>query len=300
MSRLIPEEMRIKQINAIPNIAFVSWVDGYKGNTSKANVRCSSDGFEWIATPSGLINQNLGCPQCSGKRRWTAKERIEQINKLEGIEFVSWHGCYKNKNSKANVRCLVDGTEWSSCVNNLVNGLQGCPKCSRISGGISRRVCEDDVISKINNRNGIAFVGWVSCYTGNMSYAIVKCKVDGYIWSAKVSKLTHKGTGCPMCARTGFNKGKTGYLYALRSECGQHVKVGISNDPKRRHKELQKRTPFKFNLIEKVSGDGVKISELEKHFHTKYERAGFTEFDGATEWLICCDELLGELRSINA
>ena len=139
--RLIPEEMRIKQINTIPNIAFVSWVDGHKGNTSKANVRCSNDGFEWIATPSGLINQNLGCPQCSGKRRWTAKERIEQINKLEGIEFVSWHGCYKNKNSKANVRCLVDGTEWASCVNNLVNGLQRCPKCSRISGGISRRVC---------------------------------------------------------------------------------------------------------------------------------------------------------------
>jgi len=48
-------------------------------------------------------------------------------------------------------------------------------------------------------------------------------------------------------------------------------------------------------MVEQISGDGSKIAELEKYFHGKYERAGFTGFDGATEWLACSDELLGEL-----
>lgn len=77
-----------------------------------------------------------------------------------------------------------------------------------------------------------------------------------------------------------------------------YVKIGISNDPKRRHSELEKRTPFKFGIVEQISGDGAKIAKLEKHFHSKYERAGFTGFDGCTEWLICTPQLLDELREL--
>ena len=78
----------------------------------------------------------------------------------------------------------------------------------------------------------------------------------------------------------------------------KYVKVGISNDPKRRQKRLEKRTPFKFNIVEQLDGDGTKIAELEKYFHNKYERAGFTGFDGCTEWLVCTPQLLEELREL--
>lgn len=111
--------------------------------------------------------------------------------------------------------------------------------------------------------------------------------------------MVNMGTGCPRCAKYGYQLDKTGYLYALRSECGRYVKIGISNNPSQRHRQLELATPFNFNLVEQVHGDGVKIAGLEKSFHEKYESAGFTGFSGATEWLVFSDELLSELRSLS-
>ena len=221
-------EQRIKDAGA-GRYEFVRWaVNGEFGSLKKCVVRCVNDGFEWSTVVSNLVNKGHGCPQCARNRRWTAEGRIEQINKLEGIEFVSWSNGYKNASSKANVRCEVDGFEWIAAISDLVN----------------------------------------------------------------------KGSGCPKCSKSGYNKSKTGTIYALRSECGQYVKVGISNNQSQRHKQLELATPFIFSCIEKFEGDGTKIAALEKHFHNKYERAGFVGFDGCTEWLICTPELLEELRKL--
>lgn len=293
--RIWTELERIEQINKMENIRFVSWLDGYKNAFSKANVRCLNDGFEWSAQVNCLINHARGCPQCSNLRRWTDEDRIKQINDIDNIEFVSWVGEYKNHRSKANIRCTIDNFEWSAEVSSLINGGRGCPNCSR-----KRRWTAEERIEHINKLENIEFISWLDGYKDACSKANVKCEIDGFEWTASVSNLVNKGSGCPKCSRHGFNQAKTGYLYALRSECGMYVKVGISNKPNARHAQLEKRTPFKFNLVEQFSGDGTKIAELEKHFHKKYEIAGFNGFDGATEWLACSDELLGELRTINA
>ena len=273
---------------------FIRWdVDGEFGSSKKCVVRCIKDGYEWPARSSNLINNGSGCPHCSGHRIWTVDERIDQINSLENILFLSWVGLYKNQHSKANVKCTVDGFKWSAIVNDLVNGGHGCPRCAGVG-----RWASDERIEQINSLENIEFVSWVDGYKNNHSKANVKCTTDGFKWSATVNHLVNQGRGCPYCAKYGYQLDKKGYLYALRSECGQYVKVGISNDPKRRHNELEKRTPFKFNIVEQLDGDGTKIAELEKYFHNKYESAGFKSFDGATEWLVCTPELIQELRGL--
>lgn len=291
--RMWTSEERVKQINKLYNIKFVSWVGDYKGSKSKANVRCTIDGFEWSAAINDLVNKGSGCPNCSGNRRRTEEERIEQINSLENISFISWVDGYKNSYSRANVRCKIDGFEWRAGVGYMVNNGSGCPRCAGL-----RRWTPEERIEQINSRENIEFIYWVDGYNGNDSKANVRCEIDGFEWIAAVRELVNKGTGCPRCAKSGYDPSKIGTLYAMRSECGQYVKVGISNDPKRRHKELERRTPFKFNLVERISGDGAKIAELEKHFHSKYERAGFARFDGCTEWLVYTPELLEELRNL--
>ena len=273
---------------------FVRWaVDGEFGALKKCVVRCLVDNYEWNTRVNSLINFGCGCPQCVSQRRWTADERIKQINKLENIVFVSWLDGYKNAYSKANVRCSVDNYVWSARVVNLVNDGSGCPQC----GGV-KRWAEEERIEQINSLENIEFISWADWYKGSRSKANVRCEVDGFEWSVSVSNLVSSGTGCPKCANGGYDPSKTGTLYALRSECGQYVKVGISNNPKRRHKGLERETPFKFHVIEQISGDGSRIAELEKHFHNKYERAGFKSFDGATEWLVCTPELVEELRGL--
>lgn len=97
----IPEEIRIQQINELPNIEFIKWESFHKNTNSKAIVRCSIDGHEWAASINNLVDGGYGCPKCSKKIRWTECDRISQINSIGGIEFLRWESNYKNAYSKA-------------------------------------------------------------------------------------------------------------------------------------------------------------------------------------------------------
>lgn len=277
----IPADARAKQINALPNINFVRWDGAYKNAQSKAMCRCAIDGFEWVAGISSLLDQGTGCPQCSGKRRWTAEERIAQINAKPNINFVRWEGCgYVNSNSKAICRCEIDGYEWASAVDNLINGKgSGCPQCAG-----RRSWSAEDREEQINALSNIEFVRWDGTYKNAHSKAICRCAIDGHEWSISVNNLRN-GRGCPKCSKHGFNRAKNGALYILRSECGAMVKIGISNNYEQRHAILKRKTPFDWSCIEILHGDGATIAEWEKEFHSWTEQVGFKDqFDGSTEW----------------
>jgi hypothetical protein len=279
--RVTAEETRIQQINDLPNISFVRWVDGYRNNRSKAICRCDLDGYECAASADGLVNGRSGCHQCAGVRRWTAEERIRQINSLPNISFVRWADVFKNAKSKAVCRCEVDGYEWAAEVNCLVNARNKCPQCTdRIPRPAEKR------IAQINALPNIFFVRWADVYKNSFSKAVCRCDLDGHEWATAVDSLLNAGTGCPACAQSGFNPATPGTLYILRSECGTMVKIGISNNHEQRHGQLKRATPFDWHCIELLhSDDGSLIAELEKELHSWTEQAEFREpFDGYTEW----------------
>ena len=284
-----------KRINDVGSgrYEFVRWyVDGEFGSNKRVVVSCVSDGFEWSTKACNLTHNGNGCPQCSGVRRWTAEERSAQINSLSHCKFIMWKSGFKNNKSIAVVEC-TNGHRWNVSVNNLICIGQKCPECQGV-----KRWSDIDRIKQINKIEGVSFVCWPDGgYINEYSRATVKCYECESTWSPIVSSIL-SGNGCPKCANSGYNPSKTGTLYALRSECGKYVKVGISNKPSKRHRKLERSTPFQFSLIEQISGDGDKIRNLEKHIHSKYDSAGFTGFDGATEWLICTPKLLEELREL--
>ena len=279
-NRIRTASERIAQINERPNIQFVRWEGGYKNSRSKAVCRCSIDGYEWSAEVQNLARLGTGCPQCARTKRWTEDERIAQINEKPNIEFVRWEGEYKTKRSKAVCRCLIDGYEWSTEVQNLVRLGTGCPQCAG-----KRRWTASERIAQINERPDIEFVRWESEYKNNLSRAVCRCQIDGCEWAVSVNHLVSHNSGCPACAKSGYDPSKPGTLYALRSECGSMVKIGISNDHRRRHRELAATTPFEWRCIELVHGEGAKIAELEQELLGKTEPIDFGEqFDGYTEW----------------
>lgn len=274
----IPAHVREQQINNLPNITFVRWDGEYGGVFSKAVCRCDAD-HEWSAGVNHLIYTGSGCPECAGNRRWTASERVEQINNLPNITFVHWLGGYRNGNSKAAYRCDT-GHEWSASVSSLLNHGSGCPECYNTK----RRIPSDERVEQISTLPNITFVRWDGEYRNVRSKAVCRCDI-GHEWSARVDSLINLGTGCPQCAKHGYNPAKPGTLYALRSECGAMVKIGISNDHQRRHRELADTTPFDWSCVELLHGDGALIAGLEKAFHGMTEPAVFaTPFDGYTEW----------------
>lgn len=288
----IQESIRIQQINDIKNTIFIRWVNGYKNAYSRAIVKCAVDGYEREMSVNGLVNGSTGCPQCSGKRRLTQSEREAQICALENIEFLRWVDNCTSRKSKAVVRCSLDGYEWTAAVGNLVNNGSGCPRCAG-----NQKWTVDKSIEEINKLNNIRFIGFDGEYKNMNSQANVVCLVDGTEWKTSVTKLVTSGYGCPKCAKYGFDKSRAGTLYALRSECGRFVKIGISNKPEQRLSQLKTATPFHFSVIERIAGHGSEMAKLERHFHSKYENAGLSGFHGSTEWLTFSDALYKEIVS---
>ena len=292
MPAKIPAHIREQQINTLPNITFVHWDGEYRGARSKAVVRCTVDGHEWSARVSNLLDQGTGCPECSrktgvDKQRIHAHVREQEINELTGITFIRWDGEYRNNLSKAIVSCAEDH-KWSASVSSLVNKKHGCPECAADK---KRKPCCERV-AQINELPNVIFVRWEDEYTNCYSKAICRCSV-GHEWCASVSNLLDQGTGCPQCVTSGYNPSKPGTLYALRSECGTMVKIGISNNYERRHRELTKATPFSWDCTELLHGDGALIASLEKALHGMTEPVEFTEpFHGYTEWRKWTPELV--------
>ncbi|WP_220467925.1 MULTISPECIES: hypothetical protein, partial [unclassified Colwellia] len=61
-----------------------------------------------------------GCPKCKGNYRFSAEERIEQIDQLEGIEFKSFEGEYKGNTTRVNVFCHIHQFSWVATLANLL------------------------------------------------------------------------------------------------------------------------------------------------------------------------------------
>lgn len=281
MPATIPAHVREQQINELPNISFVRWEGEYRGAHSKAICRCEIDGFEWAVSVANLISHGRGCPQCAGQRRWTANERIEQINAKPNISFVRWEGVYTGVRTKAICLCEIDGFEWAVSVNDMINNVRGCPQCAG-----NRRWTAEERIYQINELKNIEFTSWIDGYNGVNSKANVRCSVDNFEWRSSVNDLVNGGYGCPACAQGGYNPAAPGTLYILRSDCGRMVKIGISNSYKKRHAQLKRATPFNWHCIELLhNNDGAFIAKAEKELHSLTEQAQFSEpFDGYTEW----------------
>lgn len=212
--------------------------------------------------------------------RIPAHIREQQIDNLPNIRFVRWDGEYRNTLSKAVCRCTVDGFEWSASVGNLLSHGRGCPECAVQR----RRTPSDERVKQINNLPSIKFVRWDGEYRNCLSKAVCRCGA-GHEWSSTVNHLVSNGSGCPECAKSGYSQCKSGTLYALRSECGTMIKIGISNDYAARHTTLRRTTPFDWSCVEMIHGDGALIAGLEKALHGLTEPAVFkNSFDGYTEW----------------
>lgn len=101
---------------------------------------------------------------------------------------------------------------------------------------------------------------------------------------------------CLGCVSFGFDITGVGFLYVLRSDCGQYMKIGNRNKPNQRQAQLSKATPFSFKRIEIIEGQGEQIANLEKELLTKYQPVEFdSQFNGYSEWRLWDDSVRGYL-----
>ena len=82
------------------------------------------------------------------------------------------------------------------------------------------------------------------------------------------------------------NKNKK-FIYAISN--GNNIKIGISNNPKRRLKQLNTGSDKNLYLLGYFEGD----LELEKWIHNNFVKVRFN-----SEWMIASQELLEYLNSV--
>lgn len=218
-------------------------------------------------------------------RKISKSDREVQLSALalaDGYEFAGWVGEYIGNRTYVKFRCEVHG-DWSVKLSSFATAGNRCVGCYAARKRVPRDECETK-LHALALADGLTFVGWVTEYKDVQSRAIMHCAAHGN-WSVSVNNFANGGSRCPACASYGYSSGVPGTLYALLSECGSMVKIGISKNMARRHRELSRYTPFKFTILRELPNtDGSIPPTLEKLFHDQFPSAGLTGFDGATEW----------------
>ena len=286
MPAKIKEVDYIRRINSIDGIEFSSWVGKFHGSHSRVAVSCDA-GHRWEARLNSLVNDGNGCPHCAGTAKVSEQDRISRIP--DGINFIEWVEPFKNAKSKMLVECSNGHRFTTSSL--YLRCATPCPKCRDLN-----KISSDDFIERLPD--GVNFIRWDGCIENSRGRMVVMCNI-GHQWSASVSNLTSLSSGCPRCSKSGYDQSKVGFLYALRSGCGRYIKIGITNKPQRRHRELRKATPFAFDVIEVFEfADGSEAMKEEARILSSNKSARMMGFQGATEWLMATNELFAMIENL--
>lgn len=107
------------------------------------------------------------------------------------------------------------------------------------------------------------------------------------------------GKRCSGRADHGFKRTeKKAYVYFLESVSAGAIKIGVTHNKYERIKKLIKNTPFQFDVIKIVKTSGINAAKMESHFHKKFKNAGFSGFDGCTEWVMKTPLLMEEIEKV--
>ena len=190
-------EKTVNKIN--PHIKIIG---NYRKAIEPIEVECKIDGYIWSTTPNSILN-GQGCPKCGIKLQAEKKRKTQEQFEKEveekfnnKIEIISKYTGIKDI---VKCRCKVDGYEWETTGNTLLNNsIIGCPICrGKINGDRCRKSNEQFLkeLSFINPN-----IEPLETYIDGHSKIKCKCKIHNYIWYTAPNKILHKTTGCPKCA----------------------------------------------------------------------------------------------------
>lgn len=251
------------------------------GSENPVKFRCNK-GHEFERKPSLILrtkgNGGGKCPICfkENPRSFALSPELVQerfgsygsglkLIRFEGSTKPAEFSCGKGHNFKIRLSDLKK--------------LGDCPVCT---GHID--LTEDMIKNRlIHDARGITLVG---SYLGARVKNIFQC-LQGHQWDAQVHQI-FRGAGCPHCAKYGVH-GKTGvFIYVMRYEELGLVKIGISNDPRRRNIDLMRAIGssvkiFRVYAFGKGKGSDMKKIEDKAKAHFADHHMGLSGFDGATE-----------------
>lgn len=261
------------EINSILAAKNITMLGAYKNWKTPVQVKCNLDGYVWSTRLQDLANGH-GCHQCKGVPRISESEVDDYVAKKQ-IERVS---PFLGKKKKTTWKCLKDAYVWDSTFSDMLIQNQGCPKCAK-NAPLSKEGINADLLTK-----NIELVDYAGRTQAKSLFRCLSCE---FRWATTVSCVRHE-TGCPRCAKRGFDSSLPCVVYfgALELNNRIYYKVGISSkDALGRLKDCHRA----FDLMHTEEyANGLVAREREVHLHSKYAfyrdaalrkelKSGFTE-----------------------
>jgi hypothetical protein len=257
------------------------------------------DGY-FISTKSNLVNNGNKPCGCSKKPEWEDWQYLilaRRAGEKKGFVVHGFAEEFKNQKTKLSLECLKDGHKWVASINNVVNSLQGCPKCSG-----NARPTEQEALQKcidICKEMKYDSIGFVDGYKNQRSRFEYNCKIHGK-QSVRYHNFVNNGTRCNGCAKdkkkeldTGFygfypeRVDEQDYLYILNFN-NEFIKVGRSFDVERRIPELQRESGIKEIIKLRIfTATHQEIYDLEQELHNELRELNFQHY---IEWSNECFE----------
>lgn len=193
-------------------------------------------GHIWKAVVTSRIRGN-GCPYCAGKFVLQGVSDLETTHPEIALRAYGWSPKELSFGSskKCSWKCGF-GHIYESTVAHQVQG-QGCPICA---GKIVLEGFND--LSTTHPSIAKDAFEWdpTKVTAGSNKRFWWKCELD-HRWMTSVHSRTNMNSGCPTCAKSGFDPNKDGWLYFLEHPDWEMFQIGITNQPDKRlarHKSL--------------------------------------------------------------
>ena len=183
--RMTTEEFREKLLNISPEIIVLG---EFKNARRNIRVKCSRCGYEWDASPDGLLNKGTGCPSCAHTLRKTNDQFISEL--AVANPNITVIGEYSGDSKKVKVCCRICGYEWEAIPSNLLR-KEGCPKCA---GNLKKT--HSQFVQELSKKNPNIEI--LDQYTNSHAKIEAKCLICGHVWKTPPVSLL-RGLGCPKC-----------------------------------------------------------------------------------------------------
>ncbi len=207
------------------------------GSTSRRNWKCNL-GHTWSATVIGRTQGEKDCPFCTGMKTWSGFNDLATTHPHLAPEADGWDPTkiHAGTNKKLNWKC-TRGHRWSASGSSRSAEETGCPTCSNkiVEIGFNDLATTHPELAKEAH-------GWdpKTLVAGSNKKVKWMCG-NGHPWSAVVAnRATGRETGCPTCAKSGFDPNIDAWLYLLEHHDWEMLQIGITNSPDARLKKHQR------------------------------------------------------------
>jgi hypothetical protein len=243
-------------------------------------------GHLWTATVTSRTNSKSGCPVCIGRKVLIGFNDLATTHPELAATAIGWDPSSVTFGSnKIRKWVCLKGHYFDAPIASRISRGRGCPYCvgQKILVGFNDLSTTDPNIAS-------EAIGWDPSTVTRATQKKRKwiCAL-GHQWTASIAGRTKENSGCPSCAKPGFDPNRQAWLYFLENTDLAMWQIGITNHPDQRLSKhakggwelIELRGPMEGDLTQDLESNCLKA--LIKRGAILGHKAGIEKFDGYSE-----------------